>query len=62
MREDERYLHKFFQEKKPKKTKEDSFEEMPPDRESGEWAPVSCLVFAMGRRWGCVCAIIRILW
>ena len=37
VREDERYLHQFFQQKKPKKSKRDAVNDVLPDKEPGEW-------------------------
>ena len=36
VREDEKYLHRFFQQKKPKKSKKDVVEDVFPDQASGE--------------------------
>ena len=37
VREDERYLHQFFQQKKPKKSKRDAVNDVLTDKEPGEW-------------------------
>lgn len=37
VREDEKYLHRFFQQKKPKRSKKDVVGDAFPDEASGEW-------------------------